>query len=94
MPVRRLYVFAYDIVDDRRRDRVASLLQSHGARVQDSVFEIRLTREGAELLAAEAKARMLPPDNLRAYPIPDLLLRHCIVHGGAPVSEAGEFYLF
>jgi CRISPR-associated protein Cas2 len=29
---------AYDIVDDRRRDRVAVALQEHGERVQYSVF--------------------------------------------------------
>jgi CRISPR-associated protein Cas2 len=36
-PVRRMLV-AYDIVDDRRRDRVAVALQEHGNRVQYSVF--------------------------------------------------------
>ncbi len=36
-PVRRMLV-AYDIVDDRRRDRVAVALQEHGERVQYSVF--------------------------------------------------------
>lgn len=36
-PVRRMLV-AYDIVDDRRRDRVAVALQEHGDRVQFSVF--------------------------------------------------------
>ncbi len=36
-PVRRMLV-AYDIADDRRRDRVAVALQEHGERVQYSVF--------------------------------------------------------
>ena len=36
-PVRRVIV-AYDIADDRRRDRVAVALQEHGERVQYSVF--------------------------------------------------------
>jgi CRISPR-associated protein Cas2 len=36
-PIRRLLV-AYDISDDRRRDRLAVLLQSYGERVQYSVF--------------------------------------------------------
>lgn len=34
----RRYVIAYDIVDDRRRDRVAKCLQTHGLRMQYSVF--------------------------------------------------------
>lgn len=36
-PIRRMLV-AYDIADDRRRDRVAVALQQHGDRVQYSVF--------------------------------------------------------
>ena len=31
---------AYDVSDDRRRDRVAVLLQAHGDRVQYSVFVV------------------------------------------------------
>jgi len=38
-PIRRMLV-AYDIVDDRRRDRVAVELQEHGERVQFSVFMV------------------------------------------------------
>lgn len=37
--IRRLLI-AYDIVDDRRRDRVAVALQAHGERVQYSVFMV------------------------------------------------------
>lgn len=33
------YVIAYDIPDDSRRDKVATLLVSYGERVQLSVFE-------------------------------------------------------
>ncbi|MCI1207539.1 MAG: CRISPR-associated endonuclease Cas2 [Microbacteriaceae bacterium] len=36
------YVIAYDIVDDRRRNHVAKVLQSYGVRVQYSVFLIDL----------------------------------------------------
>ncbi len=36
-PVRSMLV-AYDIVDNRRRDRVAVALQEHGERLQYSVF--------------------------------------------------------
>jgi CRISPR-associated protein Cas2 len=36
-PVRRLLV-AYDITEDRRREKIAHLLESYGDRVQYSVF--------------------------------------------------------
>ena len=35
------YLIAYDIVDDRRRDRVAKHLQAYGDRLQYSVFWVR-----------------------------------------------------
>jgi len=35
-------VVAYDIVDDRRRTRLAKTLKDYGWRVQKSVFECRL----------------------------------------------------
>jgi CRISPR-associated protein Cas2 len=35
------YLIAYDIVDDRRRDRVAKHLQTYGDRLQYSVFWVR-----------------------------------------------------
>uniref|UniRef100_A0A831ZS98 CRISPR-associated endoribonuclease Cas2 n=1 Tax=Desulfacinum infernum TaxID=35837 RepID=A0A831ZS98_9BACT len=34
-----LHVVCYDVVDDRRRQRVADVLKDFGARVQKSVFE-------------------------------------------------------
>ncbi len=35
-------VVSYDIVDDRRRNRLAKVLQDYGHRVQKSVFECEL----------------------------------------------------
>ncbi len=39
------YVIAYDITDDRRRQRVAKFLEDWGRRVQKSVFECELSLE-------------------------------------------------
>lgn len=36
----RRFLIAYDIPDDRRRDRLAKCLQRHGDRVQFSVFVV------------------------------------------------------
>lgn len=43
------YVVTYDISDDRRRTKVAKILEDFGDRVQYSVFEMELAR--AEQLA-------------------------------------------
>lgn len=42
--MRSFVVVAYDIADDRRRERVAKILEGYGERVQYSVFECRLDR--------------------------------------------------
>jgi len=89
-----LYVFAYDIVHNTRRYRVARLLERHGIRVQKSVFEIRGSHAQIDRLAAEAKRQMLPGDSLRVYMIPKASLGFCIAHGGAPIPEPNDFFLF
>lgn len=60
-------IVAYDIADDRRRDRVALALQEHGTRVQYSVFVIdgrpasfvRLRASLARLIDAEVDSILL-----------------------------------
>lgn len=57
---------AYDIVDDRRRDRVAVALQEHGDRLQYSVFVVdgrpasfvRLKAKLTDLIDVECDAVM------------------------------------
>lgn len=69
-PERTLYVVAYDIGDDRRRNRVHKALCSFGKWTQYSVFECHLSER--ELIAMREKAmRLLKPeeDSLRIYPL-------------------------
>jgi len=62
------YVVAYDIPDDRRRQRIARALEGHGERVQYSVFECRLTNKQFRALWEELKEiAELKEDSLRAY---------------------------
>lgn len=68
MAERGFYVLAYDVVDDRRRLKVAKLLEAMGDRVQDSVFELYLTAaELDKLLAKVGKALAPKEDGLRVY---------------------------
>jgi CRISPR-associated protein Cas2 len=45
-----LTIISYDIVDDRRRARLAKALKDFGVRVQYSVFECRLEVSQLEIL--------------------------------------------
>ncbi|EJW09346.1 hypothetical protein A33M_1556 [Rhodovulum sp. PH10] len=88
-----LMVIAYDIVRPKVRARVADLLEEHAVRVQDSVFEARLTRAAADRLFARAKRLIEDGDSLRMYAVSSAGLERSRVAGGAPLPEDGDFWL-
>jgi CRISPR-associated protein Cas2 len=88
-----IWVFAYDVTDDNRRNRVANLLEDFSVRVQYSVFEARLTAPAARSLAGRVKRLLLPGDRLRVYAVSDRSLASCHRYGGAPLPEQQDFWL-
>jgi CRISPR-associated protein Cas2 len=63
-----LTVVSYDIVDDRRRTRLAKVLKDFGVRVQYSVFECRL--EPSQLQALDRRIHRVideAKDTVRIY---------------------------
>jgi CRISPR-associated protein Cas2 len=68
MAERGFYVIAYDIVDDKRRSKIARYLEATGDRVQGSVFEAYLTAaELDKLLKKLKKVLKGEEDSLRVY---------------------------
>lgn len=91
----RLCVFCYDISSDRRRRRVARILEEEASRVQYSVFEARLTASKVKLLEARIEAILDENDSLRVYSIGAVGERYCQVIGaGVPVEKETGFWLF
>ncbi len=85
---KRLYAIAYDIPDDTRRVKLATLLKSYGERVQLSVFECYLDPKLLEDLKARARKVLdLSEDALRIYPIAGTVE----VLGVGPVVEEARF---
>jgi CRISPR-associated protein Cas2 len=65
-----LYVISYDIPDDKRRKKIADLLEGYGQRVQYSVFECQLSREKYnDFRRRLRKIVKLEEDNVRFYPL-------------------------
>jgi CRISPR-associated protein Cas2 len=63
-------VVAYDITNDRRRERLAQLLADFGVRVQYSVFECALTEsQETELLRLIPKRIDQAEDAVTVYPL-------------------------
>jgi len=65
-----LIVIAYDITDDKIRERVSSKLMNHGMRVQKSLFECYLNHEQFKRLKSSLEALIdLNNDHIRFYHI-------------------------
>lgn len=90
---KQLIVFTYDISRNALRNRIAEILELHGIRVQESVFESRLTAKQAQSLFSKLQLIIDPGDSLRMYVIPEdgrLLSQSA---GGAPISPAEDYIL-
>jgi CRISPR-associated protein Cas2 len=83
------WVVAYDCPCDKRRRRIAVLLEGYGVRVQESVFECELQPEVFQRLRSRLQ-RLIRADEdaVRLWP---LSRRSCarIVNLGRPVATPG-----
>jgi CRISPR-associated protein Cas2 len=88
-------VVAYDIVDDARREDVASLLSGYGPRVQLSVFECQV-RSQAELQSLRADLReLIDPleDQVRIYPTTAQTFSQRYIIGARTVEERSDYWI-
>ena len=88
-----LRIIVYDIGSDRRRRKVADTLEARAARVQESVFESRLTHRQANRLMSDLQRLAGPGDSIRLYTVPDGLLPRCAEQGGPAIDGGGRFWL-
>ncbi len=87
MNERDFYVLAYDIADDRRRAKIARLMESMGARVQGSVFEAHLnTAELDRLLKRALRLLRKEEDSLRVYSLCAACRKKVKVHGSGSLT--------
>ncbi len=90
-----LIVVSYDVVNDRRRTRLAHALKDFGHRVQYSVFECLLDAEALENLRKRVEKLIDPQeDSVRLY----RLCRECqsqlvIVGIGKPPGDPDVYVL-
>ncbi|SMH58438.1 MULTISPECIES: CRISPR-associated endonuclease Cas2 [Cyanophyceae] len=83
------YLVAYDISDDKRRKKIADLMEGYGVRVQYSVFECHLSPKKYK----ELKKRLSryykedQGDSLRFYPISSHTLSQVEIWGSPSLSD-------
>lgn len=81
-----LTVISYDIRDDKRRLKIASLLLDHGDRIQFSVFVTRLTGAKLRDLISEVRALLDAGDDLRSWQLCAQDLRIAMLDGDAELT--------
>ncbi|CAH0343040.1 CRISPR-associated endonuclease Cas2 [Rhizobium sp. CECT 9324] len=94
MPRARMFtVFAYDISDDRKRRRVATILEDSAVRVQNSVFEAWLSARQTEALKRRIEVLLVAGDNLRIYVLAQSGLSRSSAFGGPALGSTQTFLL-
>lgn len=91
---RQLTLIAYDIASATARTRVSDMLEEVGVRVQESVFEARLTAAQREQIARRLEDHVGRGDSIRLYVLPDSAIDAIRVIGAGRPPEKGPFLLF
>ena len=83
----RRYLVAYDVFDDRRRSRIAKILQSYGRRLQYSLFQVDISR--LERLVAQLEKEISSKEDsilICDLGVPDLSASRSLLRLGAPID--------
>lgn len=89
---RQWVVVAYDIPDDRRRNKVMKALEGYGHWAQYSVFECDLRPGDLERMTARLRQLMRKElDDIRVYPLCEACLQRAIMLGKAQAHRHTSF---
>lgn len=88
------WIISYDVVDDRRRRKVARILEGHGRRAQYSVFECELSPDKITRLERLLKSEIDPAeDDIRFYPLNRADLKRVRLLGRAELNREKPYYI-
>ncbi|MBX0327150.1 CRISPR-associated endonuclease Cas2 [Oscillochloris sp. ZM17-4] len=91
-----LYLISYDISENKRRTKLAKLLEGFGQRVLESVFECDLEPQAYRTLRRRIDRRLRPAegDRLRVYRLCSSCVAQVEVIGdGPPVERSVDVYI-
>lgn len=86
-------VVSYDIVDNKRRLKIAEKLEDYGTRVQFSVFECILAELKFKELVDQLIDMIKNEDSLRFYTICEGCLKKIMVFGSAEITKDQQVYI-
>lgn len=90
----RFLCIAYDISDNKRRNRAFKTLKRYGLPVQYSVFECWLSDRQLEDLREELARIMAEDDSLRLYDLCHSCHRATITVGAAETTHLHQTYIY
>lgn len=91
---RQWVVVAYDIPDDRRRNKVMKALAGYGQWAQYSVFECDLRPGDLDRMVARLRQLMRRElDDIRVYPLCETCLQRAIMLGKARAHRHASFHI-
>ncbi len=100
MNTNKLYLFCYDLPatqeGNKRRTKIAKILEGHGNRVQYSTFEGRFSskEELEKVLLKIGKILIKAEDSLRIYPLPLDVEKEVIIMGQGEIFQREDYYIF
>ena len=88
------WVVSYDIPDNKRRTKVAKILEGYGQRAQYSVFECEIDAEQCAQLEERLKRVIeAQEDDVRFYPLNRADLKRVRVLGVGQIYRTGSYYM-
>lgn len=88
------WIVSYDIPNDKRRGKVAKILEGYGRRAQYSVFECEINDEQREKLERALKREIdADEDDIRFYPMNRADLKRVRLLGRAELYRARGWYM-
>jgi CRISPR-associated protein Cas2 len=90
-----LWLVCYDVSDNKRRNKLAKLLEQRCERVQYSVFECPLPEKTLNQLLEQRwlKVLKLEEDSLRVYPLGRVAQSKTRVFGSPPPYEPPDYLI-
>lgn len=90
----KFWIVCYDVRDDKRRNKLAKLLEQRCERVQYSVFECPLSEKELErLLKRWLGVLDLKEDSLRAYPLDEVTKGKVRIYGSPGLYEPPDYLI-
>lgn len=87
-------LITYDIEEDKKRNKIAKLLENYGTRVQFSVFECIIDKEQLKEIIKRAEDIIeKEKDSVRVYRICELCVKEISILGCGEISKDMDFYI-